>query len=290
MKPQLLKVPYGPEYSFGVRKEMMPNVNNRWHYHPEIELIHFQNGFGTQFIGDHISQFGPGDIVLVGCNLPHFWKYDEVSYDKALCPEKSDSYATVIHFFENFLGERFLHLPESRHIKTLLEKARSGILLRGAVADKVGELIEKVYQSEGIYKIISLITCLSEFATCESVTTLSSLGFKYSFPESDDKRINDIYNYSFNNFHRKVKLDDVAAIAQMTSNSFCRYFKYHTGKTYSEFLMEIRIGYACKLLIANKTSVKQICYESGFNNFSCFHRYFKKQTGKTPQGYQKEYK
>ena len=287
MKPQLLKVPYGPDHSFGVRKEMSPNINNRWHYHPEIELIHFHTGFGTQFIGDHISQFEPGDIVLVGCNLPHFWKYDEVDHSEAVCP---NPYATVIHFFENFIGERFLHLPESRHIKNLLEKAKRGVLIKGSVADKIGDLIEKIYQSEGIYKIIALITCLSEFAVCEKVTLLSSLGFKYGFPESENKRINSLYNYTLNNFHRKLKLSEVAAIAQLTPNSFCRYFKHHTGKTYSDFLMEVRIGYACKSLIANKASVKQICYESGFNNFSCFHRYFKKLTGKTPQSYQKEYK
>lgn len=287
MKPQLLKVPYGPDNSFGVRKELSPNVNNRWHYHPEIELIHFLDGSGTQFIGDHISQFEAGDIILVGCNLPHFWKYDDEYSSSQVRP---NPYATVIHFFENFIGERFLHLPESRHIKNLLEKAKRGILLKGLIANKIGDLIEKIYQAEGIYKIVGLITCLSEFAICDELIPLSSLGFKYGFPEADNKRINDVYNFSFNNFHQKIKLSQVAAIAQMTSNSFCRYFKYHTGKTYSDFLMEIRIGYACKLLIANKSSVKQICYESGFNNFSCFHRYFKKLTGKTPQGYQKEYK
>ena len=287
MKPQLLKVPYGPDHSFSIRKEMSPNVNNRWHYHPEIELIHFHGGCGTQFIGDHISQFEPGDIVLVGCNLPHFWKYDDIYNDSPALP---NPYATVIHFFENFIGERFLYLPESRHIKNLLEKAKRGILLKGSIAGEIGDLMEKIYQAEGIYKIISLISCLSEFALCENLMMLSSLGFKYGSAESDNKRINDIYNYSFNHFHQKIKLSEVAEIAQMTQNSFCRYFKYHTGKTFSDFLMEIRIGYACKLLIANKFSVKQICYESGFNNFSCFHRYFKKLTGKTPQSYQKEYK
>ncbi|WP_183559617.1 AraC family transcriptional regulator [Mucilaginibacter sp. SP1R1] len=287
MKPQLLKIPYGPDHSFAVRKEMAPNINNRWHYHPELELIHFHNGFGTQFIGDHISQFEPGDIVLVGSNLPHFWKYDEVYFSNQISP---DSYSTVIHFFENFVGERFLYLPETRHVKTLLERAKRGILLKGADSKKIGGLIETIYQSTGINKIIALIICLSEFASCEEVTTLSSLGFKYDFPESENKRINAIYNYSLNNFHKKIKLSDVAEIAGMTPNSFCRYFKHYTGKTYSDFLNEIKVGYACKLLIANKTSIKQICYESGFNNFSCFHQCFKKITGKTPLTYQMEYK
>jgi AraC-like DNA-binding protein len=287
MKPQLLKIPYTPDHSFGVRKEMMPNINNRWHYHPEIELIHFHKGAGTQFVGDHISQFEPGDVVLVGCNLPHFWKYDEVYYQDEVAAEP---YSTVIHFFENFVGERFLHLPETRHIKALLEKAKRGILFKGEIADKVSDLVEKIYLSEGIHQIIALITCLSEIALCEGAVLLSSLGFKYDFPESENKRINTIYNYTFNNFQKKIKQSEVAEIAGMTSNSFCRFFKNHTGKTYSDFITEIRVGYACKLLIANKMSIKEVCYESGFNSFSCFHEFFKKVTGKTPQVYQKAYR
>lgn len=287
MKPQLLKVPYGPHHSFGVRKENEPNINNRWHYHPEVELIYFHHGAGTQFVGDHISQFKAGDIVLVGSDLPHFWKYDEICFNQEAYPS---AYSTVVHFFENFMGERFLHLPETRHLKFFLEKARRGVLLRGLNADRIGEMIEHVYLSEGINKIIALISCLSEFANCTDTIALSSLGFKYDFPESENARINAIYNYTLNNFHKKIKLSEVAEIAGMIPNSFCRYFKHHTGKTYSDFLTEIRIGYACKLLIANKSSVKQICYESGFNNFSCFHQNFKNITGKTPQHYQREYK
>jgi AraC-like DNA-binding protein len=287
MKPQLLKVPYGPDHSFGVRREMAPNINNRWHYHPEIELIHFHNGYGTQFIGDHISQFEPGDIVLVGSNLPHFWKYDEANNGQETV---ANPYSTVIHFFEHFMGERFLHLPETRHVKALLEKAKRGVVLKASNSKNIAGLIEKIYQSEGINKIIALIECVSEFAACKNIITLSSLGFKYDFPESENVRINAIYNYSLNNFHNKIRLADVAGIAGMTPNSFCRYFKHYTGKTYSDFVMDIRVGYACKLLIANKTNIKQICSESGFNNFSCFHQYFKKITGKTPQAYQLEYR
>ncbi len=286
MKPQLLKIPYGPEHSFSVRKEMVPNVNNRWHYHPEIELIHFHKGFGTQFIGDHISQFEPGDVVLVGRNLPHFWKYDEVYFSEHI---SEDSYSTAIHFFDNFIGERFIHLPESRHIKNLLEKAKRGILLRGEDGNKIGRLVETVYQSVGINKIVALISCLSEFAVCENFIILSSLGFKYDFPESQNTRITTIYNYTLNNFQKKIKLSEISEIAGMIPNSFCRYFKYHTGKTYLDFLTEVRIGYACKLLIANKSSVKQISYESGFKNFSCFHKNFKKLTDKTPQDYKRKY-
>jgi AraC-like DNA-binding protein len=266
---------------------MAPNINNRWHYHPEIELISFHKGLGTQFVGDHISRFEPGDVVLVGCNLPHFWKYDDEFYDDQ---QGADPYSTVIHFFENFVGERFLHLPETRHIKALLDRAKRGILFKGKNALKVAEMINNIYKAAGIDQIIALITCLSAIALCEEFELLTSVGFNYSLWGAENKRINAVYKYSFDNFQRKIKQSEIAEIAGMTSNSFCRFFKNHTGKTYSDFITDIRVGYACKLLISDKMSVKEVCFDSGFNSFSCFHEYFKKLTGKTPQGYQKAYK
>jgi AraC-like DNA-binding protein len=98
-----------------------------------------------------------------------------------------------------------------------------------------------------------------------------------------------VYDYSFTNFKRKIELDEIAAIAGISPNSFCRYFKARTKKTYSQFIIEIKVGYACKLLIDNKYSVKQICYESGFNNFASFHKYFKQITNKSPLDYKKEF-
>ncbi|WP_461453353.1 AraC family transcriptional regulator [Mucilaginibacter sp.] len=286
MKPQLVKIPYELEHSFSVRKDIAPNINNRWHYHPEVELIYFHKGAGTQFVGDHISQFTPGDVVIVGKNLPHFWKYDDCYLKEVIT---SEPFSTVIHFHENFIGERFLHLPETKPIKLLLEKAKRGILFKGSESTDGGEFIERVFQSKGINKITTLIECLSALAEKDRTLPLSSIGFKYDFPDSENKRITSIYSHTLSNFHKKLSLDEVSQIAGMTINSFCRYFKYHTGKTYIEFLNGIRIGYACKLLIANQTSVKQICYECGFNNFSCFHRVFKRLTGKTPQAYQDDY-
>ncbi|MGY0036625.1 AraC family transcriptional regulator [Pedobacter sp. NJ-S-72] len=265
---------------------MAPNINKRWHCHPEVELIHFHKGSGTQFVGDHITQFDPGDIVLIGSNLPHFWKYDDGNLNESA---SQVSYSTVIHFHENFIGERFLYLPETKHLKILLEKAKRGLLIKASANNNIGKLIEEIYQANGLNRIMKLITCLSEFSGLEEVSVLASLGFKYDFPKAENKRMTTIYSHTFSNFQRKIMLEEVASIADMTPSSFCRYFKYHTGKTYLSFVTEIRISFACKQLIANQSSVKQICYDSGFNNFSCFHNNFKRMTGKTPQDYQKEY-
>ena len=113
--------------------------------------------------------------------------------------------------------------------------------------------------------------------------------FQPNIRENENDRINSIYQYSIVNYKRKIQMEEVAALACMSPNSFCRFFKSKTRKTYSSFLIEIRVGIACKLLIANNLSIKQICYESGFNNFASFHKYFKMITNKTPLNYQREF-
>jgi len=286
MKPQLLKVTTGPAQSFAVRQDVVPYINNRWHYHEEIELIYFRNGSGTQFIGDSIKNFKSGDLIMVGSNLPHYWRFDDVYFQ-----ENSSTTAdvTVTHFCENFWGSQFLNLIENLPIKTILEKARRGIQISGKNKPQVVELLQKLLHAEGTARIIALMEILTAIANCSQLTLLSSIGFNYNLAESETDRINAIYQYTLANFRQKIQLEEIAAIANISPNSFCRYFKSRTRKTYSQFLIEIKVGYACKLLIENKFSIKQLCYESGFHNFASFHKYFKLITGKSPLNYQKEF-
>ena len=282
MKPKHLTIPNQADHSFSIRKDIMPNINNTWHYHKEIELICFHNGSGTQFIGDHIKSFGPGDIVLVGKDLPHYWRYDAKYHT---IKDSDTPYSTVIHFLDNFIGERFLLLPEASPIKTLLDRARNGILITGENAAVITEKMEKIYQLDGMQKIVALLECLMTIASIKNLPALSSIGFKYDIRASEKEKLNNIYNFALSNFKKKILLEDVAAVADLVPNSFCRYFKNRTGKTFSQFLTDIRIGYARKLLIENQLDIKQICFESGFNNFSCFHKQFKSITGRTPKDY-----
>lgn len=286
MRPQLLKVCKEPQYSFSVRQDLVPYVNNRWHYHTEVELIHFRKGEGTQFIGDSIKQFKAGDVVLVGSNLPHYWRFDD-SYFEEEAKEKAD--VRVAHFCENFWGSQFLQLPENVHIRGLLDKAKRGLQITGKTREKVAELLEALLQTDNNYRIILLMEALNLVAECKQLETLSSIGFKYDLVENEKDRINAIYEYSIKNFKRTIQLEEIASVANISPNSFCRYFKSRTRKTYSQFLIEIRVGHACKLLIENNLSIKQLCYESGFNNFTSFHKYFKLITSKSPLTYQKEF-
>ncbi|MDP4151283.1 MAG: AraC family transcriptional regulator [Bacteroidota bacterium] len=286
MKPKLLKLPRTHSHSFSVREDKDPYINNRWHYHAEVELILFHQGGGTQFVGDHIKRFHPGDIILVGSNLPHYWRYDEAHFDPS---KEMPVHSTVIHFSENFWGDPFLELPETKPIKTLLEKARRGILVTARQEKKIPDLIGRIRGAEGVGRIIALIECLSAFAASDRLRLLSSMGFRHDFAESENERINAIYDYTLRHFSKKIYLGDVAAVAGLVPNSFCRYFKSRTGKTYSQFVTEIRVGHACELLIDNRISIKQLCFESGFNNFTCFHKNFKMITGKSPRHYLEEH-
>jgi AraC-like DNA-binding protein len=286
MKPLLLKVSSGPAHSFSVRHDVLPDINNRWHCHPELELIYLKKGNGTQFIGDSIKQFKSGDMVLVGPNLPHYWRFDDLYFSAG---ENKGVEVFVVHFCENFWGEQFLQLPENKLLKVLLEKSKRGLQVTGAAKEKVAAQMAAMLSTDGAERIIMLLKALNAIATSSSSNYMASIGFKYDHNDSENDRLNNIYEYSMQNFRKKIYLDEIAEIAGVSSNSFCRYFKSKTRKTFSQFIIEIKVGHACKLLIEDKLNIKQLCYDSGFNNFSTFHKHFKLVTGKSPLMYQKEF-
>ena len=286
MRPQLLKVSREIRHSFSVRQDLVPYINNRWHYHQEVELIHFKKGEGTQFVGDSIRNFKSGDVVLVGAGLPHYWRFNDSYFSEN---ERATVDIRVSHFCENFWGEQFLQLPENIKIKNVLEKAKRGLQITGKTRIVVAEFLDVLLHTEGPHRIMLLTQALNAIAECEEAEPLSSIGFKHELPDAEHDRINAIYDFSLKNFKRPIQLDEIASVANISPNSFCRYFKSKTSKTFSQFLIEVRVGYACKLLIENKMSIKQLCFESGFNNFTSFHKYFKLITGKSPLNYQKEF-
>jgi hypothetical protein len=133
VKPLLLKVPKGLQKSFSIRQDVVLYFYNRWHYHPELELIHIEQGSGTQFVGDNIQNFQSGDLLLIGPNLPHYWRCDEKYFQRE---SKLYAQATVVHFSEDIFGKAFLELPENKAISELLFKAKLGMKLSGKARRK----------------------------------------------------------------------------------------------------------------------------------------------------------
>ncbi|MBS1661103.1 MAG: helix-turn-helix domain-containing protein [Bacteroidetes bacterium] len=283
MRPQLFTISKEPGHSFSVRRDLVPYINDCWHFHTEVELVHFEKGQGAQFVGDSLSRFKAGDIVLVGAHLPHNWRFDPT-------PDPSVD-VRVAHFSESFWGSDFLDLPENQPLKTLLERARRGLQISGVTKKKTATLLERLLDAQSMSRLILLLEILQTLANAPAadLQPLASQGFKQQLPEGETERIRRIYEYSHQYFKRPISLEEIAAVARISPHSFCRFFKNRTKKTYSRFLLELRVGHACRLLIENSLSIKQVCYESGFNNFTSFYKYFKLIAGKSPLGYQKEF-
>lgn len=287
MKPQLLKVNTGPAQSFSVRRDVVKYFYNRWHYHPEMELLHIEEGTGTQFIGDNIQHFQSGDVLLIGADLPHFWRCDD-KYFQGI--EGLEAKATVVHFLAEAWGKEFWNLPENQNINGLFLRAKQGLRFVGSTQEQVIYLLEKLQcQSQG-NRLLALYQILDLLAQSEEYIQLSSSRLQFAFDEEDTDRINRIYTYSLSHFQRKISIQEVAGVANISPNSFCRYFKSRSRKTYSQFLLELRVGHACKLLIERPDfTISQICFECGFNTFSNFNKYFKLITGKNPGQFQRAY-
>jgi AraC-like DNA-binding protein len=283
MKPKLLKIQAKQVESFSARHDLSPAVNNLWHYHEELELIFVNHGEGTCFIGDHIGRFKKGECYILGTNLPHYWRFDADYFtENGKIP---DIYA--IHFNANFLGAGFLEAPENRSILKLTESAKRGLKIKGSKLEQLNLLFKNTIERDGFLRLQALLQLLYEISINENNRAIASVGFKYNYDEGEQSRMQDIYNYTLANYKQRISLKKIAEVANISPNSFCKFFKSRSRKNFTDFVNEIRIGQACKLLVENKLMISQICFESGFNNPASFHKCFKEVTGKTPLQYQK---
>lgn len=257
-----------------------------WHYHPELELAVVLKSEGTCFVGDCIEKFEEGDIVLIGKNLPHMWLNDEAYF---LEGSRLTAKAIGIHFKKDFLGAPFFETPEMIHILELFNRAKYGVKFM-----KVNKEIIKDFQIlmelEGFEKTMFLLQLLNKLSKHKNHKLLASQGYINFHQVGENKTIDKVQAFIFKNFKEPILLEDVAAIANMNPSAFSRFFKRTNRKTFSRYVVEIRIGYACKLLIENKYNITSVCYESGFQNISNFNRQFKLIKNCTPSDYLKQHK
>ncbi len=284
MKPILKIVNTQQSEAFQIMKVKDPYFFPNWHFHPELEIMLVQEGSGIRFVGNNMERFESGDLVLLGSNMPHLYRSDKEYYEK-----ETDlvSRATVVYFKENFLGDSFWSLPAITPIKKLLELSKRGIKFKGKVKEVLKKEIQKLdAQKNSIGRIIDLLAILKIMAETKEYDVILNSDFTKYVSAYECERINNVYQFIIDNLTENPTLDEVADIANMSPTAFCRYFKSHTSKTYTQFLNDIKIDNACRLLIDNKLSISQICFETGFNNFTHFNDQFKKITGITPKQYQ----
>lgn len=280
MKSQLIQRVVDGNSSLALQNYSAGSFLKVWHYHPELELNVIHESTGTAFVGDSIERFEPGDVVLVGKNLPHLWLNDEIYFEK---DARLTTRAHIIHFLDNFAGGLF-QMPEMAEIHNLIERAKLGIKFDRKTNGPVAEKIAKMIECSGYERIMTFIEVLKLLSAQKKYRVLSSLGYTESLTGVNKDRMLPVYEYVINNFKDDITLDTVAALANMNASSFSRYFTSIHKKTFTQFLNEIRIGCACKLLINDK-HVATACYQSGFNNISNFNRQFKAIKKITPSDY-----
>lgn len=284
MKAILRKIDTGHDHSFSLREDIAPYLYNHWHFHPEVELTLIRKGTGMRLVGDSMEPFGDGDLVLLGENLPHLWRSDRRYFEGA---EGVHTEAVAIHFREDFWGSAFLELPELAGLRDLLHTARRGLRIEGVTRTRLSSMMEESLTAAGVRRITILIDMLNLVGDSGEYSVLSGAGFSKSYDPLHTDSINIIYSYTLDHFSEEITIGEVARVANISPNSFCRFFKSRTLKTYWEFLVGVRIGYACKLLIESERSISEICYSCGFNNLSNFNRRFKHTTGMAPSAYRK---
>lgn len=272
--------------SFNVSTKKENHFLKVWHFHKEIELGYISTSSGTLFAGDYIGKFSEGNLVLLGKNLPHMWVNSEEYFE-----EENDltALACVVHFTEDFLGEDFLKKPEMALIENLFKKAKRGLIFKGDTTI-INQKVKALTKFSGFVRVVEFLKILDLLSKWEAVEVLSSEGFVKGFSDNKLKKLEAVYEYIYNHFNSDISLEKVAEVACMNPSAFSRYFKKAHGKNFIKYVNELRVNYACKLILDNKYAIIDICFESGFNNLSNFNRQFKMITGSAPSNYLKEQK
>jgi AraC-like DNA-binding protein/quercetin dioxygenase-like cupin family protein len=250
-----------------------------FHFHPEYELTYIAAGSGKRYIGSHMAGFQPGDLVLLGPDLPHCWKLE---------PANSPASSIVIQFAGDCLGKEFFSSGELSSIHRLLQSSHCGIHFpHPAILSRLHALsIEK----SDFRRLISLLEILQELALEKDMTLLDTSGSTAGLTPSDRERIHPIFAYLVENFRGPVSLEKAAAIAGMSPNAFCRYFRKITRKTFMETVIQHRLDHATRQLIQTNDPISAICFDSGFGDISHFYKVFRSRMQISPLNYRKKFR
>jgi len=280
-KPLLQKLPLTFGSSFLIDRFESPYFDTPWHYHEEIEIVLCDGGFGKKFVGNHVSDYAEGDLAILGSNLPHWYRADDACY------QHQKPASIVIHFLNDCFGKDFFEAEEMTEIKYFLKTANLGIEFYGQTRTKIQEKIQCLLQADKVARMLGLIEILHLMSVTKEYRFLSENAI-VGVSKKDSERMNEVFNYVLKNFKNDINLSEIANKTRFSEAAFCRYFKLRTQKTFVEFVNEIRIEYACKLLAENDLNILEICYESGFKNLSNFNRQFRRYTKNNPKTYRKK--
>ncbi|UMB61707.1 AraC family transcriptional regulator [Lutibacter sp. A80] len=266
-----------------IENREVPCLDASWHYHLEYELLYISQSSGIRFVGDSVSPFLPGDLVLVGPYLPHLWRND-ISYYK-----DNEAYfvkTIVTKFSKDFIGENTFESVEFKEINKMLDDSKYGVAFGEKTSKKMHQDIMNIANLKPVEQSIKLLEILHRLSIVKDKKLLSSSDMR-QFTSENSQRIDNVLKFISDNYVSYISLNDVAEVACMTTNSFCRFFKRMTNKSFTQFLNEVRIRNASRLLIQGDLPVSEVCYIVGYNSITNFNKQFKQIMGCTPNNYRK---
>ncbi len=241
-----------------------------WHFHPEIELVFIQTETGNRHVGDHKSKFYGSDLVLIGSDIPH------LNFDYGV---KTDCEKIVIQFHKDLTN---IQIPEFLAIRELFQMANYGVSFSKNIQEQVKGLLWKLPYLNNFDRLQLLLNIFHLLAHDSDKILLHTKPYINQFIAKDQKRIRAIYAFIEENFDKKITIETIAKVANLSNEAFCRYFKKVTKLTFTDFLNHYRIDQA-KELISQQFPIASIAYECGFESPSYFHRTFKKIVGMSPK-------
>lgn len=278
MKAELEKIVPGNDKPVLVAYPMsLPYLEFYWHHHPEYELTFKINVSGKRIVGDSYEEFEPGDLVLIGPDLPHTWVSDKKVKDK--------SCDFVVIQFSGSLFNSFTGLPEFENIKRLLQSCRHGLHFKNSKPFK--DLILSLPGKSGVEKITGLIDLLNQLSQ-QKGRKLASAEYDISQAKNSEPRINKVCTYVEQNFAKPISINDAASIINISPSAFCKFFKRATGKTFSDYVNDLRVGYACYQLIETDKQISSIARSAGFESLTYFNRVFARKKHSTPREFRNE--
>ncbi|MCL7762961.1 AraC family transcriptional regulator [Polaribacter sp. Z014] len=260
----------------------VPCLDAAWHYHKEFELLYISQSNGIRFVGDSVAPFFAGDLVLVGSYLPHLWRNDPSYYEE----ESTQQVKTIVSkFTDDFLGNDILQMPDFYNVKKILEECKFGLSFGENVSKFLHNDIMSLPSLSSTEKHIKILSILHKLSLVDKKdkTVLSSSDMRQTTTTESSERIDTVLKFISDNYASSITLDDISNVACMTTNSFCRFFKKMTNKSFTQFLNEIRIRNASRILVQENLPVSEICYIVGFNSITNFNKQFKQIMGATPK-------
>jgi AraC-like DNA-binding protein len=257
-----------------------------WHYHDNFEISFITEGSGKRIVADSIEEFQPGDLVFIGCNLPHVWITDRV----VRAPSNRTLEMVFLQFTSKVLSPLLLALPEFTNVKRAMELSERGIHIVGQTLNDASEIMLQLPYMKSFERILNFYKMMDIIGKSETNIQLASKEYLKGRFTTGNKRIASIHEHLMKNYRENVNLKEIAELVNMAEGSLCRFFRMHMGMTLFEYLNKLKIELACKLLMDKDLSVMDICFDSGFNNLSHFNKQFRKINGIPPSEYRKRFK